>query len=83
MDLKKEWFKKSEAAPALYSEVELLDVTDFVRHNHFLKRRSENERRIRIPTTRSRDSVEEKVVGSKVNCAFIVHREKCQVLVER
>ena len=64
MDLKKEWLGKSEAIPALYSEVELVDVADFGRHRDFLKRRSENEWRIRSPTTTSRDSTEEYVIWS-------------------
>ena len=75
MNIKKEWLGKSEAVPALYSEVELVDVTDFVRHRDVLKRRRENEWRIRSPTTTSRDSVVKQVVGLEVNCAFIIHRE--------
>ena len=38
VNYKEEWLRKSQIIPEKYSEVEVLKVTDYLRHRDFLKR---------------------------------------------
>jgi len=55
-DSKKEWLWKYQIIPAKYSEVEILNVTDKIRHRDFLTRRNKRDWRETLPIAQANDT---------------------------
>ena len=81
MDYKEEWLEKSKIIPEKYSEVEILNVTDYLRHRDFLKRRREREWKENLPIAQAKDTSVEQDVRDEIDSVFIVRQEKYQKLV--
>ena len=78
---KEEWLGKSKIIPEKYSEVEILNVTDYLRHRDFLKRRREREWRENLPIAQAKDTSVEQDVRDEIDSVFIVRQEEYQKLV--
>ena len=81
VNYKEEWLRKSQIIPEKYSEVEVLKVTDYLRHRDFLKRRREREWRENLPIAPAMDTAVEQDVRDEIDSVFIVRQEEYQKLV--
>ena len=58
-----------------------MNVTDYLRHRDFLKRRREREWRENLPIAQAKDTSVEQDVRDEIDSVFIVRQEEYQKLV--